>query len=362
MSVLANTKVFFRVRLLLIDRLNAVEVSATGQAADAFRASLGEFVLDLLRSEAVVDGSHDVVEHVEYAIGRDADDAQRGAGDITIIVLRDDAKNLGDIPEQTAGILDQVKEAHSTRLEDTDHFVQALLPVPRVVKHAVGIDNVEPVSLVRKLQHRALLEGDIGDARRLESFAGILEADLGIVETDARLRAEQAPGSRVTSAATAGVEHLLVGQRSSGNAVSLEAIAEQFNWLIPVRGGREGFEQFSVMFTGHVFHHTGFGSQSTAGFGADQFLEAARGRGAQHRGHVIHRAIERAVGLLTEREGDFLAMEELRHAPRPQGGGPRRIAQAARGGDQVPCGLCDGTFAQTGSALKISFSEFGLHR
>jgi hypothetical protein len=116
------------------------------------------------------------------------------------------------------------------------------------------------------------------------------------------------------------------------------------------------------MFAGHVFHHAGLGSQSPGGFGANQFLEAARGRGAQHRGHVIHRAIERAVGLLTEREGDFLAVEELRHAPSTQGGGPRRIAQAARGGDQVAGGLCDGAFAQTGSALKISFSKFGLHR
>ena len=48
MAVFTDAKVLLRVRLLLIDRLDAVEVGAAGQATDFLRARLGQCVFYML--------------------------------------------------------------------------------------------------------------------------------------------------------------------------------------------------------------------------------------------------------------------------------------------------------------------------
>src|SRR5262249_17324777 len=93
---------------------DAVEIGAPLQASDRFRSGLFQTCADLTRRQPDVDRDQDVVEHIKDAIGGRSQRLQRASGRVPVEPPSDHAQNLDHVPEQAAGIFDQVEPAKSS--------------------------------------------------------------------------------------------------------------------------------------------------------------------------------------------------------------------------------------------------------
>lgn len=286
---------------------------------------------DFFLGEAEIDRDKDVIEHVESAVRRSADECQGKPRVLRALVAHDDAKNLDDVPEKASRILDQIHPSHTAGSEDAKEILDSAAPVARVMENAVREDDVEARIGKRKIENIATDEGDTIDAELPDAPCGVPNSRLREIDAYDFAGPEAPPCDGVATAATASIENAAGGERWEFHDVPLETCSQQACGFFSEGVGIERPKEPTVVVAGKLLE------RQPDGGGMCYWAEAPsapRGRRAKESDELIDGGRERRGGSEAGGKNFFHGREEIRHAPGAECGRPERIAEGTRSLDQ----------------------------